>query len=262
MAFAEEFVPGQGEELEEPQYPQAFGITLTPTIIGIIIAVLGLAGAIYMFLKLVQPKIEEYQNANTEVEEKKAQLENIEELDRQIADLEIQAVEAQEREVAVRNLFSDEQSLDTLLLDVNRFVTSRQGQLVSYQPVEKEAQAGEANNNIINDGSLGSEVDGKLKRESITLELDGTFQQTQNIMRSIELLQPVLVVNNLRSELKENETFEFKQGQLIPQDTNELKTTFRLDMLYPISDEEAAQQAQEAQAAQQAQEAQPAQPAQ
>ena len=81
MAFAEDFVPGQGEEFEEPQYPQAFGITLTPTVIGIIIAVLGLAGAIYMFLQLVQPKIEEYQSANTEVEEKKAQLQNIEALD-------------------------------------------------------------------------------------------------------------------------------------------------------------------------------------
>ena len=151
--------------------------------------------------------------------------------------------------------------LDTLLLDVNRFVTSRQGQLVSYQPVEQQQQQGSANNNIINDGSLGSEVDGKLKRESVTLQLDGTFQQTQNIMRSIELLQPVLVVNNLRSELKENETFEFRQGQLIPQDTNQLRTTFRLDMLYPISDEEADQLAKEQQA-QQAQEAQEAQPAQ
>ncbi len=258
MAFAEEFVPGQEEEFEEPQYPQAFGITLTPTVIGIFIAVAGLVGAGFMFIKLVQPKIEEYQNLNTEVEEKKSQLQNIEELDKQIADLEIQVEEAQEREVAVRNLFSDEKSLDTLLLDINRFVTSRQAQLISYQPVEQQTKDGEETN-IINDGSVGSEANGKLKRESVTLQLDGTFQQTQNIMRNIELLQPVLVVKNLRSELKQNETFEFKQGQLIPQETRDLRTTFRLDMLYPVSEEEAEQLAKDEAAAQEGQEGQPTQ---
>ena len=52
MTFADDFA---SEELLEEDYPSAFGITFTPKITGIAIAVAGITLAIYGFMKYVRP---------------------------------------------------------------------------------------------------------------------------------------------------------------------------------------------------------------
>ena len=46
MTVGDDFIPvEEGQELDEPSYPTVFGISLTPVVSGIGIAVLGLVGA-------------------------------------------------------------------------------------------------------------------------------------------------------------------------------------------------------------------------
>lgn len=243
MTFAEEFIP-EGEELE-PEYPQAFGITFTPTISGVGIAILGLGLAGYLAYQFVIPAVDTYNQIKTEVEEKEAKLQDTEALDAKIEELEVEFAEAEERQELVLSLFGDEETIDTLLLDLNRFVETRRGQLVSYQPIPVEDKE---KGNIVSDGSLGSQVDGKLKRQSITLQMEGSFEETQSIIRSFELLQPLLIVKNLRSAWKEDPRID-EQGD--PLDKRILTTSFRIDMLLPLNEEETAAQAEEAAAAEQ-----------
>ena len=55
MAAAGDFNPSNDADfIDEPINPVVFGIELSPQIIGAVIAILGLAGVGYLFVKLVQ----------------------------------------------------------------------------------------------------------------------------------------------------------------------------------------------------------------
>ncbi|NJN75915.1 MAG: hypothetical protein HC796_06500 [Synechococcaceae cyanobacterium RL_1_2] len=56
------------QELQSPQYPEAFGITFTPKVTGILIAIAGVAGAGYLVWKLVLPAQEQYAGLQTNLE--------------------------------------------------------------------------------------------------------------------------------------------------------------------------------------------------
>ncbi|NES74023.1 MAG: hypothetical protein F6K24_56985, partial [Okeania sp. SIO2D1] len=53
FADAEEFIP-EGEE-QQPDYPQAFGVTFTPTVSGVLVGVLGFGVAAYLAYTFVLP---------------------------------------------------------------------------------------------------------------------------------------------------------------------------------------------------------------
>ena len=64
MTFADDFALDEKEL--EGDYPSAFGITFTPMVSGIAIAVAGITLAIYGFTRYVQPAKEEYQQKLTQ----------------------------------------------------------------------------------------------------------------------------------------------------------------------------------------------------
>ncbi|MEC4983039.1 MAG: hypothetical protein SAJ37_05600 [Oscillatoria sp. PMC 1068.18] len=244
MTYAQnEFIPEGAEANENPEYPTAFGITFTPKVSGVICAVLGVAAAAYLGVNFVKPAWEEYQTAQTtrderqlEIRQRKTQLE-------QAQALEVELEQAQAQRQQVLNLFANERTLDTLLLDLNRFIESRQGQLVNYEPIEEKPTP-------IEDGSYGSGVNGKLKRQSVQVTVEGGFDSTQSILRNIEQLQSLLVVKELSSNIAENQVLVYRNGTLVPEAPPKLETSFRLDALLPLSEEElaaqtAAQQADE-----------------
>ncbi len=229
MTFAEEFVPIENEEElgEDSGYPEAFGITFTPMVGGIAIGVLGILVAAYLgFTQLgaawssLSETKENIKTTEREIETKKKELENAPELDLQLQD-------AQRRKQRVIALLSSEQSLDTLLLDLNRFSESRQAQLTSYKP----------DNGIqtVEDSSLGTALNGKMKRQSIDVEFEGTFDQTQSLIRNIERLQSsLLLVKDFQSEVFEEQVLILEQNTIVPSGQPRLKTKFRLDAILPI----------------------------
>jgi len=252
MTYADqEFIPAEGQE-ETPNYPTAFGITFTPRVGGIVIAVLGLLGATYLLMNVVQPTWEEYQSLQSSVQDKENQIQGQKQLQQQIKAKQAELVKAKQQNKQVLGLFTNEKALDTLLLDINSPVKSRNGTLVSFKPEANNPQQPDGSD-IVNDGSLGPLVNGKLKRERINVELKGNFDQVQSILRSFERLQTLLLIRDFKAELDDDQgllinvangksvpaIFKKEDNKVIPGGKPTLRTTFTLEALSPVTNEEA-----------------------
>ncbi|MEH2374477.1 pilus assembly protein PilO [Nostoc sp.] len=233
-----------GGEFEEatPALPVIFGIAFTPKIIGILVGVIGIAGAGYIFLNLLMPAWESYQQQQAKNTELQAQVDQKKASIKQIGQVKDELAQAKQQNVQVLGLFANEKTLDTLLLDVNRLVESGntptsingvRAKLKKFVPVSQKPEP-------IIDGSLGLLVDGKLQRSSINAEITGTYEQTQSIIRNIERLQPLLIVRDYQVILApvESRTPLDKTPMLVGPAA--INTSFQLQLLMPLSPEEIA----------------------
>ena len=231
MTFAEDFLEEKG--LEE-DYPSVFGITFTPTITGIVLAVLGIVGAAYMYMNMVKPTQAKYQQLETKKEQVQAQLNQIKRGDLQKllaqrqADLKAQKA-LKSRVVA---MFTNEKDLDTLLIDLNNFVAANNGELLKYQP--------DSSISTITNNSLGPNTEGKLKRKGISISFEANFAQTKKIISDLEKLQPLLMVKSISSKVSEEPTaiLTSSQSQIVPRQTAVLNTEIKLDAILPLSQAE------------------------
>lgn len=246
MTYADEFSPLEegGEDSASP-YPTMFGITFTPMIGGVLFAVLGLGGAIYLLLNYVLPAWDSYKQLEAKVTDKRSQIQQENQIKKKYEEANVKLAEAKRQKKDVLALFSNEKTLDTLLLDVNRFVDGTQGQLIRFQPNDQQA-GNTANNdvkNVITDSSLGAEVNGKLKRKSFDVELEGTFDQIQSTMRSIERLPLLLSVKEFKAELGGTKPQKFmvdQQGKAVIVNQPTIRANFKLNALLPLTEQEAA----------------------
>ncbi|HEY9829884.1 MAG TPA: hypothetical protein V6D26_04850 [Stenomitos sp.] len=250
MTYAdEEFLP-EGQ-VETPNYPTAFGITFTPKVGGIIFAVLGLLGAAYLFVNVVQPEWARNQTLQDEKAKIQDDIKRLGEIKQKIAlkKQELEAAKVQNKQVL--SLFANEKTLDTLLLNLNSSIKERKGALQTYSPGENPPTT----DGVINDSSLGAEVNGKLQRKTINVELVGSFNQIQSIMRSFERLQTLLVVKDFKLETSDDPIIvvldssgksvpgvrkKDKPGQegVVANANPNLKATFKLEVLMPVKQEE------------------------
>ena len=244
MTFADDFL--EDKEMEE-DYPSAFGITFTPTVIGIALAVVGIAGAVYMYLNMVRPVQKKYQELETKKEQVQAQLNKIKSGDLQqlLAQRQTELAAQKALKGTVIAMFTQERDLDTLLIDLNNFIAANNGELLRYQPDSKVS--------IISDDSLGTNTQGKLKRKGISISFEANFDQTKRIIRDLERLQPLLMVKSISSKVKEKPTavLTSSQNQIVPKETARLSTEIKLDAILPLSQAELEQQQAEAEAANQ-----------
>lgn len=241
MTFADDF---STDESMSEDYPSAFGITFTPTVMGIAIAVIGVALATYGFINFVRPAQVKYKEASAKKVELQGQLEQIKtgDLQLKLAELQAELADKQVLKSRVLSMFTNENDLDTLLLDLNSFITSNQGALTQYQP--------DSNVSTISDASLGADVQGKLKRKGISLTIEGTFTETKQILQDLERLQPLLMVQSISSTVSEKPTaiLTSSRKEIVSQQQAELKTQVKLDAILPLSQAEleAAKRADEA----------------
>lgn len=235
MTYSDDLRNSQIDGDQEPDYPQAFGITFTPMVTGIIFGVIGIVSGGYMLMNMIMPTIEVNKQLKMDQQEKQAQLNRLEsgEISQKIQELEAKIAKVKTLEPQILALFSDETTLHTLLLDINRFIDASDAELISYQPQDSEAS-------IITDSSLGELVNNKLKRKSIDLEIQGNFADIQSILQDIERLQPLLLINDFNTTVSEKPTYLFNQGQITPQGEAQLKTTFRMDAILPLTSQEFA----------------------
>lgn len=259
MTYADdEFMAVEGQD-DGPSYPTAFGITFTPRVGGILVGAAGLLGALYLAVNAVQPAWERYQALENDVKTRQGQIKDQAKIQQEIAQAEKKLEEAKEKNQQVLSLFPTQKTLDTLLLDLNNPVKSTNGQLTSYEPVAQPTSSSSSTSTA----AASVPGNGKLERKTYNITLEGNFDQVQSIMRSIERLQPLLVVKDFKSELNDQQVFLINDnGQATPafvrRDTRAgsvqarptLKTTFKLDALVPTSELEANKAAQAAQAAQ------------
>ncbi|WP_392535191.1 pilus assembly protein PilO [Nostoc sp. C117] len=225
-----------------PASPMLFGVAFTPKIIGILVGVLGLAGAGYILLNLLMPAWESYQQQQTKISELQGQIEQKKLNIKQIDKVKEELAQAKQQKVQVLGLFANEKTLDTLLLDVNRLVESGNAQtpisgvkakLNKFVPISPKPEP-------IIDGSLGKEVDGKLQRSIISAEITGTYEQTQSIIRNIERLQPLLIVKDYQAILAPAESRSPADKTSVQVGPAAINTSFQLQVLMPLSPEEIA----------------------
>ena len=248
MTYAdEEFLPAVEGEQEASSYPTAFGITFTPRVSGITFAILGILGAAYLFVNFAWPAWQQVQELQGTVDQKQSKLEQQEQIEKQLQASKVELEKAKQKSQRVLGLFANEQSLNTLLLALNDRVKASNGQIVLYEPKEEGATP-------VTDGSLGAEVNGKLKRKKIGVELEGNYAQIQSIMRGFERLQALLLVKDFTAELTEDREVQIDPNTNLVTSAKapNIKTKMTLEALLPLNEEEKKQ----AQAAAQAQPAQ------
>lgn len=236
-----EFKTTLGTQPRQPSTaPMLFGIRFTPMVQGIACGVLGLLGLYYIMTSMVNPVNQEISSLRAQKQQKEGQIQQLKsgEARKRIQDLEAQLQRERDLEPEVFAMFSDEKTLDTILLDIYNFIQKSDAELITYQPESNQAS-------VITDGSLGALVNERLKRKTTTLEIQGTFAQTQQIIRDIERLQPLLLIKNLETTVSEKPSYFYNQGTISVEGEARLRSTFSIDAILPVNPAELPQPAPE-----------------
>lgn len=242
MTFGQQFLEASPMEAPKPSYPTVFGITLTPKAMGILALLLGLGGGGYLYLNFVTPLLEQQHQASEEVKNLQLSREQQLQLMRELAQLQGQVAQSRALQTQVLQLFANQDSLSTMLIDLNRLVRSAPGlRLVQYKP-EQPA--------IVSDGSLGAAANGRLRKTSIAVEVEGPFGAVWQFLRNIERLQPLLLVSDLKMQPKEEVKFSLVKGRLAAPANPVLTTSLTLSAISALTPEEQAQVAKDKTASQ------------
>lgn len=274
MTASGDFIPADDNQLDQgPPNPTAFGIELTPKVQGILIALLGLLGAYLLYNYLVRPVQQQKQDLEAQVTQKQAQVLQQEAQLQEVAQLEAELATALDQRVGVYELLGDQRSLDTLLLDINQqiensnaaienvlaadFANTSEAQLTALGLNRQQiAQVRNLYANdpviqrllytselfgfnpaqpvVVSDGSLGPELDGRLQRYSVEVNMQALYPQTLSILRNIERLEPLVIIRDFRQQLADppaGATEEDLRGI-----SRLLQSQFTLDVLVPTGD--------------------------
>lgn len=239
MTFTEEFEDRELEEFDE--YPIAFGITFTPRNSGIAAAVLGLLGSFYLLFNWVMPAYDTWQQLQNDAAGKQQQIDQQKSGLRpaELAKIESQLQQKEATKQQILSLFAKEKDLSTILLDISNIFKSRNVKLISFQPQRLEPV-------VVSDGSLGSAVNNKLKRQTLNVKLEGNYANTQEVIRDLERLQPLILLNSLNTQMeKEGSAVKVvstgnNKATIVPQGDKPVTTTFLLDVIIPLNAEELA----------------------
>ncbi|HEY9658692.1 MAG TPA: hypothetical protein V6C65_09590 [Allocoleopsis sp.] len=246
MTAGGDFLSTNDNELEGPSYPTLFGLSLTPTVLGLLALLAGALGAIWLWLNVVQPTLQQNQQLRQDVAEKQQQLVDQGQIQKRIEAARVQLSDAKQLQAEVLSLFATDKSLDTLLLDVNERVQSANS---GIQDPDKRAVLARFDLNadesgIVTDSSYGAAVNNKLERRVYDVQIQGSFPQVVSIIRSIERLQPLLVVSNLDAQLDTStqRLLLDNRGRVVPsgQPETRITTTFQLSALVPVEQEQPA----------------------
>ncbi len=194
MTFSEEFVPVQ-DSGQSSNYPTAFGLTFTPTLVGGLLGALGLLAGLWLTFSKVIPAFQANGELSAQIESDRQTLET----QKKTLANRGEFVARQQTAIAeydqTMELFADEKSLDTLLLDISQQIPNPKKVLRGFAPEGKVE--------VVNDGSLGAPVNGMLKRQNYKVSIEGTYQETQDFLDSLERLQPLMLVFGVQTEAAE-----------------------------------------------------------
>ena len=134
MAALGDFVPPEdGDYLDEPMNPVVFGVEFTPTIIGILLALVGIGGAAYLFINMVKPVAVQNETLRSEISTKENQLVSQAAQLQDIAKIEAELEVAMQRRRNIYGLFANDKTMDTLLIDINQRIESSNAALAGVR---------------------------------------------------------------------------------------------------------------------------------
>ena len=223
--------------ISAPTYPSVFGITFSPAIVGICIATVGLGVSGYFLFTSLQPQLAKNQELETKLAQTQDQIQQRKDNAQKIAAAEQNLDKANAQKQIVMGLFASDKKLDTLLLDLNKLVNIRQGELQKFSPDLPVAGGGSSGAAVVNDGSLGASLNGKIKRKGVSIAVKGNFEQVQSILRTIERLDQLLIVKDFKADVdKGNQKIVVDaQGKIIPPPEAAIQTSFKIQAIIPMN---------------------------
>ena len=226
--------------LAPPVYPSVFGITFNPIVSGLCIAAVGVGISGYMFMSYLQPQMAKNQELETKLAQTEDQIQQRKDNAKKIAVAEQSLDRANAQKEVVIGLFASDKKLDTLLLDLNKLVNIRQGELQTFKPDLPVPGVGSSGAAVVSDSSLGAALNNKIKRKGVQIEVKGNFEQVQSILRTIERLDQLLLVKDFKAEVDKTEQkiLVNAQGRLVPQPEASIKTSFKIQALIPLTSAE------------------------
>jgi len=134
----------QAEEefYEEEEGMVLFGIAISPMVLGIVLAVLGLGGAVWLGLNLLRPALEERAQLAQDIQDKEDKLGQQGDIQAQIAAAQVELESARATQRDVLGMFASKDNLSTLLLDLNQQVEQRNAQLEATPIAQRLASRG------------------------------------------------------------------------------------------------------------------------
>jgi type IV pilus assembly protein PilO len=210
--------------ISAPTYPSVFGI--------------GISG--YFIATSLQPQLAKNQELETKLSETKNQIQQRKDNAQKIAAAEQSLDKANAQRQVVMGLFASDKKLDTLLLDLNKLVNIRQGELQKFSPDAPVAGGGSSGAAVVTDSSLGAGLNGKIKRKGVSLAIKGNFEQVQSILRTIERLDQLLIVKDFKADVdKGNQKIAVDaQGKIIPAPEAAIQTSFKIHAIIPMNSAE------------------------
>lgn len=243
MTFSNDFYDQINKQ--EAQYPVLFGITFTPLVSGITFAILGILGSAYVWSNYGQPVLDQYNQFKSSEASKEQEIAQANDpiYQQKIKQAQMEIDQQLQLQKLTYSLFANEQSSDTLLLDINRFVKLHQITLKSYIPSNLPV--------VISDNSFGPLINNKLKRNSFNLEISGDFAGIHSFLQDIERMQPLILIKNFTANKVNNSNGQngsnhivrvfynnpkFSYQLALP--SSKISANFRLDLISPLSETE------------------------
>lgn len=223
----------------ESDYPELFGLVFTPRVTGISIGVFGFIIAALLAWTQIRPVAEELSTLRAERAEKQAQLNQLNESDLQqrIAVKERELAQTQNLKLQVESLFAQERTLETVLLDLNRFVRESNVTMTSYTPT--------GDRQPVSDDSFGEFATNNIQVKSYNLNLEGNFSNLISFIQDLERLQPFLVVQNFNATVSTPQQYLLENGQVFPFGQPVLSTTITVSALFSDVQQVVTQQQEE-----------------
>jgi len=219
-----------------------FGIQLTPTVIGGLIAVLGLGAAGYLFYQFVMPVMQKNDELSADIAKKQTELTGQgkfkERMEKEIANRN----EAKRQKDAVIALFGNEQSMKTLLLDLNKRIEARNSNLkpedIKAKLTKFDPDSGASG--IVKDSSFGDRANNQVYRLVYNVEMQGTFDQTRLFLIDLERQKNLLATKNFKTLLDasfQKLIVDRQEGKIVPvgKPATSITTSFKLYMLRPLT---------------------------
>jgi type IV pilus assembly protein PilO len=277
MTYNDDFIPVENaDDLEGPAYPTAFGMELSPKVLGIALAVLGIGGALFLFTRLVSPVQTQINEIEQRIAEKENTLANQAESLRQIEAVQAELDSALTQREGIYSLLGDPTSLDVLLLDTNQQVEKSNASIAGAIAGDLAQAQGatltsiglseEQVNRIIQEFAAdpvaqrqaftselfgfdpvglstpigeeyGPELSGKLERQIVSVNFRGLFNQTQNILYNLERLEPLLIIRDFNQEFADIPAgVEATEEDFNRLGIRPLETSFTMEVLVPVGD--------------------------
>ena len=214
-----------------------FGQTLSARTLGIALGVIGIAGAGYIFLNFVQPLWTTIDTTKTGIEAKRISIAGKNTQIKQKADLPQKVSAAKDRSEVVLSLLPNPDTMDTLLIDLNKLIQPEGDTKLELGGNPLESFAPAPPSQII--------PKGQYRTQTLNIQFVSGYNDLISILRNIESLRTLVVVENLQLTVRQNVTLR-NPGSLTPEQQKAqiallppvLGVTFKLSANIPVSEAE------------------------